>query len=169
MLKIMNFLLLLVVCNISYAYNNVVVKDDLKLLKTNFENFDFNKVIKVSKTERCLAETAFEEAGGLKKLDDKFLSAIAALNRARSDSEQFPDTVCGVIAQKAQFPWYKKSKRNKIKEYAAWQTALAISKVLQAHKDQIRSKITFFHTKKIHPKWAKKMKVLYVGEAHIFY
>jgi spore germination cell wall hydrolase CwlJ-like protein len=166
MIKKIILITIFVFMNNSYAN---VVKDDLKLLEKSFSEYDFSKNTKVTDTERCLAETSYFEASGLKTMTDKFLSAIAALNRARSDSPYFANTVCGVVAQKAQFPWYKAPKRHKAKNHAAWQTALAISKVLQAHKDQIHSRITFFHTKKIHPRWATKMKVAYIGEAHLFY
>lgn len=160
--KLISFILLIFLSN--SAFGLAKVKNDLTLLKNSFNNI---KSIKASASEICLAKNLYYEARG--NLDEQLLVGIVTLNRAHSNSDSFANTICGVIAQKNQFSWYKKSKRQKIHDMAAWHTALRASKALMKHKDQIRSKFIYFHNKRIHPKWSKTMHTAYRSKGHVYY
>lgn len=53
----------------------------------------------------CLASVIHYEARG-EPTEGKVAVASVVLNRV--DSPQFPDTVCEVVAQRGQFPWYRR-------------------------------------------------------------
>lgn len=156
--------------NIRYTEKDLV-KRDLELLTYAFNAYVMPKNVKFNQTELCIANTMYFEAKGEPGMIDKFLSGMSALDRARADSELFENTVCEVVAQKAQYSWYPMFKRlkDKHKEKEAWATALAASKVLYMHRDQLRSNILYFHAKGIKPKWSKKMAITYSGTGHYFY
>lgn len=63
----------------------------------------------------CLAKTMYHEARG-NSLEAQIAVAWVTLNRTKAD--KFPDTVCHVIKQKGQYPWYiKKDKIHETKKY----------------------------------------------------
>lgn len=54
----------------------------------------------------CLAKVIYHEARG-EHPEGKAAVAKVTLNRKKN--KNFPDNVCGIIAQPGQYPWYKKS------------------------------------------------------------
>jgi len=166
--KIMSLILLALSCNTAHANN---IKHDLLILKkaySKYKDTDLDMSI-LSSSETCLAKTIYYEARG-SSINDQFLVGIVTINRSETNN-YITNTICKVISQKNQFPWYVKSKRYKIHDHDAWKNSIIVAKVLISHKKQIISDIKYFHSKKMphKPKWSRKMQLSYVGTGHLYY
>jgi N-acetylmuramoyl-L-alanine amidase len=76
-----------------------------------------------TKSLNCMAITIYHEARG-EPLAGQYAVAYVILNR--SETEVFPNTICGVVAQKGQFYGYKPKTKRSDKE--AWQQAMRVAK-----------------------------------------
>lgn len=123
---------------------------------------------RVSRDEaECLALNIFHEARG-ESLKGQVAVAMVTLNRVKSG--KYPNTICAVVYQKAQFSWTL-GKRKRVKDWKAYNTVLALThNILRGKiKHDITKGATFYHTKQVKPYWSYDMKKVVVIGQHIFY
>lgn len=122
--------------------------------------------------QNCLARVIYYEARN-QGTQGKY--AVADLTLNRTESDDYSSTVCGVIREKGQYPWYSKRKMSaKIPDndiaQEAWNESKRIAKnAMQKRNTALPKSALFFHKKTVRPKWAKKMKLIAVIEDHKFY
>ena len=122
----------------------------------------------VSRDEaECLAKNIYHESRG-ESLKGQVAVAMVTLNRVKSG--KYPNTICAVVYQKAQFSWTL-DKRKKIKDWKAYNTILALTQnILRGKiKHDITRGATYYHTKQVKPYWSKEFKRVAVIGQHIFY
>ena len=112
-----------------------------------------------AKDVKCLATAIYHEANAESK---KGQIAVANVIMNRVESKDFPNSVCGVIAQKSQFSWYGKTKHKYSDE-----TLTIAREVLNKRRDNTNGAL-FFHSGK-NPHWTKKMKMTKQIGNHKFY
>lgn len=128
----------------------------------------------------CLALNIYFEAR-----DQPVLGQIAVAHVVinRVDSPLFPDDVCSVVKQgptlwdgdfpvrnRCQFSWFCDGQSDKPKDVAVWQQAIEIADLMLREKllDTSRGAL-FYHSIKVQPDWASRMKVTIKIGDHIFY
>ena len=115
----------------------------------------------------CMAKNIYYEAAN-EPYEGKL--AVAQVTMNRTQSPQFPKTVCGVVYQKGQFSWVDET-RYPIKSKYAWEECMIVArKALTEHKlhDTIyKTKSMYFHNTSVHPEWKFKY-VAKIGN-HLFY
>ena len=115
----------------------------------------------------CMAKNIYYEAGS-EPYEGKL--AVAQVTMNRTQSPQFPKTVCGVVYQKGQFSWVDE-KRYPIKSKYAWEECMIVArKALTEHKlhDTIyKTKSMYYHNTSVNPPWKLKY-VAKIGN-HLFY
>lgn len=112
----------------------------------------------------CLAKVIYHEARGGSELQ-QVTTAFTAINRSKH--AKFPDSVCKVIAQPGQFPWYRN--QNSIREKTAYQNSIKLAeRVLSGDYKDPTNGALFFHAKTINPRWGNLRKI-YSDGLHIFY
>jgi len=77
----------------------------------------------------CLALNIYHEARS-EAVQGHLAVGMVTLNRVRS--KKFPDTICGVVWQKAQFSWTRDGKSDKPLEVRAWKHSRLIANYLYA-------------------------------------
>jgi N-acetylmuramoyl-L-alanine amidase len=112
----------------------------------------------------CMAKAVHHEAAN-QSLEGQLAVAQLILNRTQSG--EFPKTICGVVNQPGQFV--------RITTYHAprsdprWAVAVAISRIAQQGvMDAVAPGSLFFHAAYVHPNWRKRERVARIGD-HIFY
>ncbi len=122
---------------------------------------------------KCLALAVYWE-GRAEKREGQRAIAHTVLNRVGHD--EFPDTICGVVAQQSdsgkscQFSWWCDGKRDTPASDEQWETAVEVARDAKAGrtKDPTHGAL-FFHSAKINPKWdGKRRRLARIGD-HIFY
>ena len=115
----------------------------------------------------CMAKNIYYEAGS-EPYEGKL--AVAQVTMNRTQSLQFPKTVCGVVYQKGQFSWVDE-KRYPIRSRQAWEECMVVArKALTEHKlhDTIyKTKSMYYHNTSVNPPWKLKY-VAKIGN-HLFY
>lgn len=115
----------------------------------------------------CMAKNIYYEAGS-EPYEGKL--AVAQVTMNRTQSSQFPKTVCGVVYQKGQFSWVDE-KRYPIRSKYAWEECMIVArKALTEHKlhDTIyKTKSMYYHNTSVNPPWKLKY-VAKIGN-HLFY
>lgn len=127
-----------------------------------FSSFTAENIIKIKSRElKCMVDTIYFESRG-QPVTGMFAVAHVTLNRVKN-SDNFSDTICGVVYQKGQYSWTKIKKKN-ITESDQYMLALSIAdKVLSGEsKDPTQGALFFKRGKKIKGMKAK------IGD-HIFY
>lgn len=144
---------------------NIVIRK----LDNNLKSQKINYSKPISKQHECIAKTIYYESRGESK-NDRWLSGLVTINRSNSKSGLFANTLCGVIAQPSQYPWYKRKYKLIPKDKESWNLALNQSKVLLETMDHFDPSLPlFFHRKELHPNWSKDKLVLAKTEAHVFF
>lgn len=111
----------------------------------------------------CLAEAIYYEARSEDKLG-KLLVAEVVLNR--TEDERFPNSVCKVVSQVGQFPWYK-NKGEKNPEQ--WKKSKLLAKsILVGSIELPETGSLFFHSGKKPRGWSRMSKTTRHGN-HTFY
>ena len=104
----------------------------------------------------CMAKNIYYEAAN-EPYEGKL--AVAQVTMNRTQSPQFPKTVCGVVYQKGQFSWVDE-KRYPIKSKYAWEECMIVArKALTEHKlhDTIyKTKSMYYHNTSVNPPWKLK-------------
>lgn len=119
----------------------------------------------------CLAENIYHEAGYESK-DGKKAVALVTLNRTQS--EKFPQSICGVVKQKTegmcQFSWFcmpVKLNRNTDAFRESMDVALFVYANYEKLKD-ITNGALYYHADYVNPRWRNVEKTTVIGR-HIFY
>jgi len=113
----------------------------------------------------CLTQAVYFEARG-ESYEGRLAVANVVMNRYNTGRYK---SVCDVTAEKSQFSWWN-NRRRKISEKAKWEEAFLISESVYygLTKDNTNG-ATFFHEKKIRPRWSKKLTRVGVIGSHVFY
>lgn len=122
----------------------------------------------------CLAEAIYHEARGEPTLGQLAVANVI-LNRVASD--QYPDSVCGVVHQnkhrrlKCQFTYACNGRSRKPKPGAFWDKARRVATQAMSGKRKILAVkgATHYHADYVNPGWGRSMKVVKKIGRHIFY
>lgn len=114
----------------------------------------------------CMAEALYHEARGE---GARGQAAVAEVILNRTESRQFPSTVCGVVNQPSQFS-YTIGGRKPISNKGAYLRAREIAKTALAGAPRnLTGGATYFHTPAVSPAWAHRFqRTVQIGQ-HIFY
>lgn len=116
----------------------------------------------------CLAKAVYFEARS-EPLEGQLAVAQVVLNRAASG--RYPDTLCAVITQKAQFSFIRSGKFPKPnKKSEAWRKAVAIAHIAKTGLvKELSPDVLWYHATYVAPSWNKRLnKQAQIG-LHIFY
>lgn len=121
----------------------------------------------------CLAEGLYFEARG-ESVAGQFAVAEVILNRV--DSNRYPDTVCGVLAQGArnlnacQFSYNCDGAPETIREHRAYDRVGKVAwLMLQGRPRMLTGQATHYHTTAVSPRWSRRLeRTAHIGE-HVFY
>lgn len=116
----------------------------------------------------CLAKAVYFEARS-EPLEGQLAVAEVVLNRAASG--RYPDTLCAVITQKAQFSFIRSGRFPKPnKKSEAWRKAVAIAHIAKTGLvKELSSDVLWYHATYVAPSWNKRLnKQTQIG-LHIFY
>lgn len=122
----------------------------------------------------CLAEAIYHEARGEPTLGQLAVANVI-LNRVASD--QYPNSVCGVVHQnkhrrlKCQFTYACNGRSRKPKAGGYWDKAQRVATQAMSGKRKILAVkgATHYHADYVNPGWGKTMKVVKKIGRHIFY
>ncbi|MFN3401072.1 MAG: cell wall hydrolase [Ferrovibrio sp.] len=124
---------------------------------------------------KCLALSVYWES---KTETRQGQLAVAHIVLNRKQHPEFPNTICGVVAQKpegskkgCQFSWWCDGKRDEPKADADWQEAVdSAQAAMRGEAGDPTGGALYFHSSKIKPPaWATKRKRLARIDDHIFY
>jgi len=113
----------------------------------------------------CMANNIYFEARG-ESSQGKL--AVAYVTHNRKKSKKFPKDICSVVQQHAQFSWTLTHKLVKKMSSKEWTESFKIASLYQKYKDPTNGSL-YYHSKKVHPKWANKLKRTKNIGSHIFY
>lgn len=123
----------------------------------------------------CMRLNIFHEARN-QTISGQEAVAQVTLNRTRVRG-RFPDTVCGVVYQRAQFSWthtirnHAPNLRNPI-EAKAWEIAGEIA--MNTLRGEVTNRVgdaTFYHATYVSPGWASSFRMKRIAQigSHVFY
>jgi len=122
---------------------------------------------------RCLSEALYFEARG-ESVKGQFAVAEVILNRV--DSEEFPDTVCGVVHQgtgrkyACQFTYTCDGHDEVIANPAAFRQVAKVARLtLDGAPRQLTDGATHYHTRAVNPRWARVFPRTATIGVHHFY
>ncbi len=122
---------------------------------------------------RCLTEALYFEARG-ESLQGQIAVAEVILNRVKT--ENYPDTICGVVRQgeenpnACQFSFMCDGKTEAIRNKAKFEELGKIAWVmLQGKPRTLTGNATHYHATWVSPRWARKLEPTARIGAHIFY
>ena len=133
-----------------------------------------SKPVVSGKEQKCLATAIYFEARGEPQRGQIAVGQVI-LNRVAS--ENYPDTICGVVYQNkshrnaCQFSFACDGKPDTIKEKKAWAIAEEIAQEVAAGEVGIPlvASATHYHASSISPRWAPRMRRLAQIGRHVFY
>ena len=123
---------------------------------------------------RCLALNIYWEARS-EPGNSQLAVAMVTLNRVASD--EFPDTICGVVrqggykrAKRCQFSWYCDGKSDDPGNAKAWRHAKAIAYKAAFHAtyDPTRGAL-WYHADYVKPRWARSLRRTVRIGRHLYY
>lgn len=121
----------------------------------------------------CLAEALYFEARG-ETVKGQFAVAEVILNRVKS--EQFPNTVCGVINQgtgkryQCQFTYTCDGHEEVINEPTAFERVAKVARLmLDGVNPRLTKGATYYHTTAVNPRWARTFTNTTRIGVHLFY
>lgn len=119
----------------------------------------------------CLAANIFYESRNQPALGQL---AVGITTYVRAKSENWPDSICGVVHQPKQFSWVtetKQSQRISSEDFSYLQSLELASNILAGHYDNLLPLFapTHFHTTQVNPKWSHHLEKLARIDDHIFY
>ena len=122
---------------------------------------------------KCLAEAIYFEARG-EAIEGQYAVGEVIINRVLSND--FPNSVCGVISEGAsrlnacQFSYNCDGKIEKITEKKIYERILKLSEMLLEPSARfLTGGATFYHSKLVSPSWSKKFKKTNEIGNHVFY
>ena len=111
----------------------------------------------------CLALIIYMEARGQSHLDQVAVAQVA-INRTKAD--KWPDTICGVMRQKGQYPWLGRTPA----EPKAWSKAKRLSRsLLRRSRGDMTGGSVFQCTVGRSCWWEKAYPLLKVTDGHKYY
>lgn len=142
-------------------------------------NVTFNQLTsKTQKQVMCLAENIYYESAH-EPINGQVAVAMVTLNRVKSD--EFPNTICGVVKEVkhkgvCQFSWYCEGKKPMAyltrNDEMLYNGIINLAVDVYANYDKMddpSNGALFYHANYVRPVWRKKMdKVAVIGN-HIFY
>lgn len=116
----------------------------------------------------CLANAVYFEARG-EPIKGQLAVAEVVLNRAASG--KYPDTLCGVVKQKAQFSFVSKGRFPKAnRKSAAWRKSVAIARIAKAGiVQELGPDVLWYHANYVAPSWGRRLSRATQIGTHIFY
>ncbi len=116
--------------------------------------------------ETCLLCVCWHESRG-EEYDGKVAVLKTVLSRVESD--EFPNTVCGVIYQPSQFTGISRRKSIKTKNPTDEEALNDCRKAVDVAEAEGANGILYFHTPGVKPGWSSKFKRCGQVDDHIFY
>jgi N-acetylmuramoyl-L-alanine amidase len=115
----------------------------------------------------CLALNLYHEARGE---GPEGMAAVAVVTLNRVQHPDWPDTICEVVHQPAQFSWTRHGDPP-VTEDEAWQTArhIAADAVLGELDSPLDGHVLFFHAATVRPTWAEAFEPVGRIGNHVFY
>ncbi len=117
----------------------------------------------------CLAKNIYHEARG-EALFGRLAVPQVTLNRV--NHKNYPDDICGVVMQRAQFSWtLSKKRRWSHPNNKSWQAAKRLADQFLNNGVRVKGLETalFYHTTEVKPRWMKPDAVIAQIGTHIFY
>ena len=135
-----------------------------------------------SEQRECLAKNIYHEARG-ESIAGQVAVAWVTLNRM--ESQDFPNTICGVVYQartdangnpirnQCQFSWYCDGRSDRIRNQREWEDVQLIADVVlldwaRAKESPVQN-ATFYHADYVTPYWASAFTQVATVDSHIFY
>ena len=122
---------------------------------------------------KCLAEALYFEARG-EPVEGQFAVAEVILNRVKS--EEFPDSICGVINQgtgrkhACQFSYTCDGKFERIANIAVYNQLVVIARaMIDNSMRQLSGGATYYHNTSVQPSWARRFEHTATIGIHKFY
>jgi spore germination cell wall hydrolase CwlJ-like protein len=114
----------------------------------------------------CLAEAVYFEARGTGAAGE---TAVAHVVVNRSNAPEFPDTVCGVVADGCQFSYRCDGRSDALSDPKARARAYRVAEAVLAADEDPTSGALFFHAARAKPGWfAQRKRVGTIG-GNVFY
>ena len=117
----------------------------------------------------CMAKNIYFEAR-MESTKGQLAVGLVTLNRV--NSPYFPNNVCDVVYQHAQFSWYWDGKSDRPISLVHWEHALLLASALIGEDAQIYD-FTYgsdhYHADYVEPKWRLAMVKIVKIDTHIFY
>ena len=114
----------------------------------------------------CLAEAVYFEARGT---SDKGQKAVAHVVLNRANSPKFPDSVCGVIADKCQFSYKCDGRPDVLANPSDRERALELARQVLSGASDITQGALFFHAASMEPGWFNTRPKVGAFGGNIFY
>lgn len=117
----------------------------------------------------CLVHNIYFESRGESTLGQR---AVAWVTLNRMFSEDFPDTICGVVWQDRQFSWTHDGKSDTPRDQDALALAEAMAdEVLENYytRTDPTEGATYFHSTTVNPRWARSFERVVRIDNHVFY
>jgi spore germination cell wall hydrolase CwlJ-like protein len=118
---------------------------------------------------QCMTENIYFEARN-QSVEGQYAVAEVVLNRLASD--EFPNSVCGVVKQKSsrncQFSWYCDGLSDKMRDKDAEARARLIARTAFSLKTNFTQGAKYYHANYVSPRWSKSGKIKQIQD-HIFY
>lgn len=108
----------------------------------------------MSSSAKCLADNIYHEARG-DSIKGQIAVANTVINRVKSDL--YPNTICGVVWQKAQYSWTLDKSLWKIRDRKAYETAKSVAmRVMNGYYSDVTNGAThYYEPTLVNPKWSK--------------
>lgn len=116
----------------------------------------------------CLATNIYHEARGE---TEKGKQAVAQVTINRTQSDKFPDDICGVVYEGCQFSWYCDGLSDDIRDEKAWNDSLRVANdALEGRTvGAVPNNAVYYHSTRVKPRWARTKKFIAMIGKHIFY
>lgn len=118
--------------------------------------------------QHCLASAVYFEARG-EPLEGQLAVAEVVLNRTRSG--RYPDGICAVVRQPAQFSFVRRGAIPRADRASpAWRRAVAVARIAQLGEPRMLADgVLWYHADYVSPSWGRRLaRATRIG-AHIFY
>lgn len=116
----------------------------------------------------CLANAVYFEARG-EPLEGQLAVAEVVLNRARSG--RYPNTICAVVTQPAQFSFVRRGVIPRADRRSdAWRRAVGVARIAQAEASRLLPRnVLWYHANYVSPSWGRRLERNTRIGLHIFY